>query len=102
LTFLPIRTDVVLLRRLLMQRVAKLIDDEVKALVLMAFERTKKLLTDKRDAIEKVASLLLEREVIKREDLRNLLGPRPFGEENTSFEQLSFQDERKSSAGTHN
>jgi len=84
------------------QATAKLIDDEVKALVLMAFERTKKLLTDKRDAIEKVASLLLEREVIKREDLRNLLGPRPFGEENTSFEQLSFQDERKSSAGTHN
>ena len=55
---------------------AKLIDNEVRELVFEAYRRTEKLLTEKRDAIEKVAQLLLEKEVIKREDLDVLLGER--------------------------
>ncbi|KAI9289216.1 peptidase family M41-domain-containing protein [Umbelopsis sp. AD052] len=57
-----------------------LIDAEVRKLVNEAFDRTFKLLTEKKDDIEKVAQLLLTKEVITREDMENLLGKRPFKE----------------------
>src|ERR1700731_471436 len=44
----------------------KLIDSEVRKLVNEAFDRTYKLLTDKKGDVEKVAQLLLAKEVISR------------------------------------
>lgn len=58
----------------------KLIDGEVRKLVNEAFDRTHKLLTDKKADVEKVAQLLLTKEVISREDMETLLGKRPFNE----------------------
>jgi AFG3 family protein len=43
-----------------------------------AHKRTKNLLTAHREEVEKVAQLLLAREVITREDMIGLLGKRPF------------------------
>ena len=43
-----------------------------------AHARTKDLLTAHREDVEKVAQLLLQREVIIREDMIELLGKRPF------------------------
>ena len=43
-----------------------------------AYERTRSLLTEHRADVEKVAQLLLSKEVITREDMRDLLGKRPF------------------------
>lgn len=57
-----------------------LIDAEVRKLINEAFDRTFKLLTEKKDDIEKVAQLLLKKEVITREDMEELLGKRPFKE----------------------
>lgn len=57
-----------------------MIDGEVRKLVNAAFDRTFKLLSEKKDDIEKVAQLLLKNEVITREDMENLLGRRPFKE----------------------
>ena len=45
-----------------------------------AHKRTTDLLTAHREDIEKVAQLLLAREVITREDMIGLLGKRPFPE----------------------
>ena len=45
-----------------------------------AHKRTKDLLSAHREDIEKVAQLLLAREVITREDMIGLLGRRPFPE----------------------
>ncbi|KAG2173392.1 hypothetical protein INT44_008744, partial [Umbelopsis vinacea] len=58
----------------------KLIDAEVRKLVNVAFDRTFKLLTDKKEDVEKVAQLLLKKEVLNREDMETLLGRRPFVE----------------------
>ena len=41
------------------------------------------LLTEKKDLVEKVALRLLEKEVLNREDMIDLLGPRPFAEKST-------------------
>ncbi|KAI8091472.1 peptidase family M41-domain-containing protein [Gilbertella persicaria] len=57
-----------------------LIDNEARKLIIEAYARTKNLLTEKRQDIEKVAKLLLDKEVLTREDMENLLGKRPFEE----------------------
>lgn len=62
---------------------AQLIDQEAKKMINNAMDRTMKLLTDKRDLVEKVALRLLEKEVLNREDMIELLGPRPFKEKST-------------------
>jgi AFG3 family protein len=57
-----------------------LIDNEARKLVTDAYARTLDLLNEKRADIEKVAKLLLEKEVLTREDMETLLGKRPFEE----------------------
>ena len=62
---------------------AQTIDEEVRSIVDNAYQRTKALLTEKKETIEKVALRLLEKEVLSREDMIELLGPRPFAEKST-------------------
>lgn len=62
---------------------AKIIDQEVKKLVEEAYQRTKKLLTDKKEQLEILAKELLDKEIIFQSDLENLIGKRPFEKETT-------------------
>ncbi|KAI1705869.1 peptidase family m41 domain-containing protein [Ditylenchus destructor] len=62
---------------------AQMIDQEVRDMVATALERTRKLLREKREQIEMLAKCLLEKEVLAREDMIELLGPRPFPEKYT-------------------
>ena len=57
---------------------AKLIDEEVRKLIDIAYLRTKALLTEKKAEVEKLAEALLEKEVLFQSDVENLIGPRPF------------------------
>ncbi len=57
---------------------AKIIDEEIKLLVERAYERSKRILTQNRDKLDKLASQLLDSEVIFREDLEKIFGKRPF------------------------
>lgn len=67
---------------------AQMIDDEVRRIIAEAYERTIALLTDKKAEVKKVAGLLLEKEVIGRDDMIRLLGPRPFVESGNYVEYL--------------
>ncbi|XP_048451439.1 AFG3-like protein 2 [Rhincodon typus] len=62
---------------------ARLIDEEVRLVINSAYERTLSLLTEKRAEIEKIAQRLLEKEVLDKADMIELLGPRPFAEKST-------------------
>ncbi len=62
---------------------ARLIDDEVRQLIDSEYVRAKKLLSDHRDALEKLARELLDREVILKSDVERLIGARPFIEKPT-------------------
>ncbi|XP_037537366.1 AFG3-like protein 2 [Nematolebias whitei] len=62
---------------------ARLIDTEVRALIDEAYQRTQQLLKDKKDEVEKVAQRLLEKEVLDKNDMVELLGKRPFVEKST-------------------
>ncbi|XP_037549301.1 AFG3-like protein 1 [Nematolebias whitei] len=66
---------------------AQLIDQEVRSLVDTAFQRTLRLVVDKKEMVEKVAKRLLEVETLGRADMLELLGPRPF-QEKFSYEQF--------------
>merc|ERR1711988_1731564 len=62
---------------------SQLIDEEAKKMINSAMERTLNILTEKREEVEKVAQRLLEKEILNRDDMIELLGPRPFKEKST-------------------
>jgi cell division protease FtsH len=53
---------------------AKQIDEEVKKIVDETYLRVKEILTGKRDKLEELARLLLEKEVVEEVDLKKILG----------------------------
>jgi hypothetical protein len=57
---------------------AKVIDTEVRQLVDVAYKRTKEMMIQKKDLVEKMAQSLLDKEVLNLEELEQLLGKRPF------------------------
>ena len=66
------------------EKTAELIDKEVKELIEMIHERTKKILSENSEGFMQLAALLLEKEVIFADDLERIFGPRagaPAGEE---------------------
>ena len=58
------------------EKTAELIDKEVKDLVQMIHDKTKKLLEDNFDGFSQLAAILLEKEVIFADDLERIFGPR--------------------------
>ena len=70
---------------------AEKIDSEVKRIVDSAYDRTKKLLLDKREQLEKIANKLLEKEILFQNDLETLIGKRPF--ESKQITQEEDKDE---------
>ncbi|KAG0260165.1 AAA ATPase afg3 [Mortierella polycephala] len=60
------------------EKTGQIIDNQVRSLIGQAFRRTTDLLTEKRADVEKVAQLLMEKEVLNRADMERLLGKRPF------------------------
>ncbi len=58
------------------ENMAEQIDREVQNLVISAYERTKNLLNEHQDELEKLAQLLLNQEVVEKEDLVTILGER--------------------------
>ena len=57
-------------------KTAELIDQEVKELVGMIHDKTKKILEDNFDGFSQLAAILLEKEVIFADDLERIFGPR--------------------------
>lgn len=53
---------------------AKMIDDEVRAIIEEAYTETKDILLKNKDKVDKLAALLREKEVVFKEDLEAILG----------------------------
>ncbi|XP_029035220.1 AFG3-like protein 2 [Osmia bicornis bicornis] len=69
------------------EHTAQLIDVEVRELIERAHVHTRELLTKHKDNVSKVAERLLKQEILSRDDMIELLGPRPFPEKST-YEQF--------------
>ena len=61
------------------EKTAEAIDIEVSRIVEEAYSRAIKTLDENKDGLEKLAELLLEKEVIFSDDLENVFGKRPWG-----------------------
>lgn len=57
---------------------AEAMDDEARAIVDSAYQRTIELIESKKDEVDKIAKLLLEKETITHDDMIDLIGERPF------------------------
>ncbi|MGI8599726.1 MAG: ATP-dependent zinc metalloprotease FtsH [Chitinophagaceae bacterium] len=68
------------------EETSKIIDEEVRKLIDDAYDKTKILLQEKKQDVEKLAEALLEREVLFQSDVETLIGKRPFEEKKTLAE----------------
>ena len=60
------------------EETGKIIDEEVRKIIEKAYISTKELLVAKREEVEKLAKALLEKEVLHKSDVEELIGKRPF------------------------
>ncbi|XP_037828708.1 AFG3-like protein 2 [Lucilia sericata] len=65
------------------EQTAQMIDEEVRSLIKEAHKVTTNLLIKHKEDVKKVAERLLKNEVLSRDDMIELLGPRPFKEKST-------------------
>ena len=66
-----------LLQKPYSEATAELIDEEVRALVENAYQRTKDLLNNHMEQLKKLANLLLTKEVVYQKELEEIFGKRP-------------------------
>ena len=60
------------------ERTAELIDEEVKQMVNEQYERAKKILSENQEGHNRLAQLLIDKEVIFAEDVEHIFGKRPW------------------------
>ena len=60
------------------EKTAELIDEEVKRMVNEQYERAKQILSEHKEGHNKLAQLLIEKEVIFAEDVEQIFGKRPW------------------------
>lgn len=70
------------------EKTAQLIDEEVSKMVEDAYKRTKEILEGHKDELKKLAELLLEKEVIFKDDLEKIFGKRAFDDQSRTDELL--------------
>jgi len=80
------------------EKTSEMIDNEVRNLIADVYERTKQLLTDKREGLEKLAQKLIEKEILFQADLEEILGKRPFDNRTTYDEFVNGTGDQKPAA----
>ena len=76
---------------------AKIMDDEVLKMINEQYDRAKALLTEHKEGHNKLAELLIEREVIFAEDVENIFGKRPWI---SRSQEIMAEEEKKEENNT--
>ncbi|WP_297888483.1 ATP-dependent zinc metalloprotease FtsH [uncultured Capnocytophaga sp.] len=69
------------------EKTAHLIDEEISKIIEEQYQRAIDILTENKDKLTTLANLLLDREVIFRDDLENIFGKRKFKDPHNSNEE---------------
>ena len=75
---------------------ASMIDAEVRKLSMQQYERAQNLLKERSKELAILAEALLEKEVLLKDDVERLIGPRPFADVDPSEENKSNEEEQVS------
>ncbi|GAB1519206.1 AAA ATPase afg3 [Rhizoctonia solani] len=78
------------------EKTGEMLDNEVRKMIVAAHKRTKDLLTEKREEVVKVAERLLEKEILTRQDMIELLGKRPFKNQSDDMDKYLDKQGEKS------
>ncbi len=68
------------------EETAQIIDQEISALIESQYLRAIAILEENKDKLNKLADILIEKEVIFKDDLENIFGKRPFDKEDLEAE----------------
>ena len=71
------------------EETAQIIDKEISTIIESQYERAVQLLEDNKDKLTELANLLLEREVIFKDDLETIFGERNFNQEEPQQESVT-------------
>ncbi len=75
------------------EETARMIDEEVRKMIDLAYIRSKELLIGKRKELEDLAQALLQKEIIFQGDVEDLIGKRPFGKQTAYSEFVNGKEE---------
>nr|CAD7426201.1 unnamed protein product [Timema monikensis] len=77
-------------RRPFSKRLAALMDEEARRIVVMAYKKTEEVLTEHKDKLALLAETLLKKETLNYDDVESLIGPPPYGKKNL-ISEVDFQ-----------
>ena len=77
------------------EQTAQVIDEEITKIIEKQYSRAISLLKKSKDKLKQLADRLLEKEVIFKDDLENILGKRPYKTNNEKIEEAKLQKEKK-------
>ena len=77
------------------EETAKIIDKEISTIIENQYKRALKLLKSSKSKLVKLANRLLEKEVIFKDDLENILGKRPFKTNQEKIEEEKLKNSKK-------
>jgi cell division protease FtsH len=75
------------------EEIAYAIDKEVRAIIDQAYEQAKDIILSHREKLDALANKLIEKEVLNREEIDEILGFEPASEEQDAATQLERKDE---------
>ena len=79
------------------EETSKMIDEEARKLIKKVYDRTKKLLTDKKSELHIIAKELLKKEILYQADLERLIGKSPY-EHKSNYDQIISKNANDKSA----
>ena len=80
------------------ERTAQIIDEEINKIIEEQYQRALSILSENKDKLTTLANLLLEREVIFKEDLVAIFGKRPFANEDEHHHsEININSEKENS-----
>ena len=77
------------------EQTAQVIDKEISKIIEKEYKRAIEILKDSKDKLKQLAERLLEKEVIFKDDLENILGKRPFKTNDEKIEEAKALKEKK-------
>ena len=82
------------------EQTAQVIDEEIHKLIEDAYVRAKQILLEHKEGLQQLAELLLEREVIFREDVESIFGKRPWPDKHVLEEKATDEKQAESETTT--